>query len=86
MANTPAFSSVESNMVFPLTLHRLEKNKNVVMNKFYAKAKIDKDDCNVADVLISNNQKPHQFHVFLPGVFGSMRAEFEYSSENTIIY
>merc|ERR1711872_585464 len=41
-----------------------KKNKNVVMNKFYAKAKIDKDGSNVANVLISTNQKPYKFHVF----------------------
>merc|ERR1711872_651920 len=35
-----------------------KKNKNVVMNKFYAKAKIDKDGSNVANVLISTDQNP----------------------------
>merc|ERR1719328_597396 len=50
-----------------------KKNKNVVMNKFYAKAKIDKDGSNVANVLISTNQKPYKFHVFLPALPGKLR-------------
>merc|ERR1712013_667116 len=50
-----------------------KKNKNVVMNKFYAKAKIDKDGSNVANVLISTNQKPYKFHVFLPAILGKLR-------------
>merc|ERR1712141_205717 len=50
-----------------------KKNKNVVMNKFYAKAKIDKDGSNVANVLISANQKPYKFHVFLPALLGKLR-------------
>jgi len=50
-----------------------KKNKNVVMNKFYAKAKIDKDGSNVANVLISTNQKPYKFHVFLPALLGKLR-------------
>merc|ERR1712156_975477 len=50
-----------------------KQNKNVVMNKFYAKAKIDKDGSNVANVLISTNQKPYKFHVFLPALLGKLR-------------
>ena len=50
-----------------------KQNKNVVMNKFYAKAKIDKDGTKVADVLISTNQKPYKFYVFLPAVLGKLR-------------
>merc|ERR1711973_194918 len=50
-----------------------KKNKNVVINKFYAKAKIDKDGSNVANVLISTNQKPYKFHVFLPALLGKLR-------------
>jgi len=48
-------------------------NKNVVMNKFYAKAKIDKDGTEVANILISTNQKPYKLHVFLPAVLGKLR-------------
>jgi len=50
-----------------------KKNKNVVMNKFYAKAKVDKDGSKVADVLISTNQQPYKFHVFLPALLGKLR-------------
>merc|ERR1711971_1055802 len=51
-----------------------KKNKNVVMNKFYAKAKVDKDGSKVADVLISTNQQPYKFHVFLPSLLGKLRS------------
>jgi len=44
------------------------------MNKFYAKAKIDKDDVNVFNLDISTNQKPYKFHVFFPAVLGKLRA------------
>merc|ERR1712152_39197 len=50
-----------------------KKNKNVVMNKFYAKAKVDKDGSKVADVLISTTQQPYKFHVFLPALLGKLR-------------
>merc|ERR1711872_1036154 len=40
-----------------------KKNKNVVMNK---------DGSNVANVLISTNQKPYKFHVFLPALLGKL--------------
>merc|ERR1711936_1472296 len=51
-----------------------KRNKNVVMNKFYAKAKVDKDGSKVADVLISTNQQPYKFHVFLPSLLGKLRS------------
>merc|ERR1712088_841645 len=51
-----------------------KKNKNVVMSKFYAKAKVDKDGSKVADVLISTNQQPYKFHVFLPALLGKLRS------------
>merc|ERR1711963_1031627 len=50
-----------------------KRNKNVVLNKFYAKAKVDKDGSNVANVLISTNQQPYKFHVFLPALLGKLR-------------
>merc|ERR1712130_758872 len=50
-----------------------KRNKNVVLNKFYAKAKVDKDGSKVADVLISTNQQPYKFHVFLPAILGKLR-------------
>merc|ERR1712212_1137864 len=48
-------------------------NKNVVLNKFYAKAKVEKDGAKVAEVLISTNQQPYKFHVFLPALLGKLR-------------
>merc|ERR1719284_1468283 len=50
-----------------------KRNKNVVLNKFYAKAKVDKDGSNVANVLISTNQQPYKFHMFLPALLGKLR-------------
>merc|ERR1712226_1167073 len=50
-----------------------KRNKNVIMNKFYAKAKVDKDGSKVADVLISTTQQPYKFHVFLPAILGKLR-------------
>jgi hypothetical protein len=50
-----------------------KKNKNVVMNKFYAKAKVDKDGSKVADVLISTNQQPYKFHAYMPALLGKLR-------------
>merc|ERR1711934_745725 len=51
-----------------------KKNKNVVMNKWYAKAQVTKDGAKVADVLISTNQQPYKFHVFLPSLLGKLRS------------
>merc|ERR1712181_28737 len=51
-----------------------KKNKNVVMNKWYAKAWVTKDGIKVADVLISTNQQPYKFHVFLPSLLGKLRS------------
>ena len=53
-----------------------KQNKNVLVNKFYAKVKIDKDGTNVANLDISNNEKPYQLKAlkaFLPAVFGRLR-------------
>jgi len=50
-----------------------KKHKNVVLNKFYAKAKVDKDGVNVLNVDISTNQKPYKFHVFFPALLGKLR-------------
>merc|ERR1712158_229942 len=51
-----------------------KKNKNVVMNKWYAKAQVTKDGAKVVDVLISTNQQPYKFHVFLPSLLGKLRS------------
>merc|ERR1712088_683430 len=44
-----------------------------MVNKFYAKAKVEKDGAKVAEVLISTNQQPYKFHVFLPALLGKLR-------------
>jgi len=50
-----------------------KQNKNVLVNKFYAKVKIDKDGTNVANIDISTNEKPYKLKAFLPAVFGRLR-------------
>jgi len=50
-----------------------KKNKNALLNKFYAKAKVEKDSITVADMLISTNIVPYKLHVFLPSVLGKLR-------------
>ena len=50
-----------------------KKNKNALLNKFYAKAKIEKDTITVADLLISTAIVPYKVHVFLPAVLGKLR-------------
>ena len=50
-----------------------KKDKNALLNKFYAKAKVEKDSITVADVLISTATVPYKVHVFLPSVFGKLR-------------
>jgi len=51
-----------------------KRNKNVVMNKWYAKAKVDKDGTTVFNADISTAQKPYKFYVFLPAVLGKLRS------------
>merc|ERR1719180_379386 len=50
-----------------------KKNKNALLNQFYAKAKVEKDTITVADVLISTAIVPYKVHVFLPAVLGKLR-------------
>ena len=54
-----------------------KKNKNTVMNKFYVKGKIDKDDTNVMNVDITTNEKPYKFHVFVPAVLSKVNPGME---------
>merc|ERR1711971_1416171 len=50
------------------------RRTRIVMNKWYAKAQVTKDGSKVADVLISTNQQPYKFHVFLPSLLGKLRS------------
>jgi len=50
-----------------------KKNKNALLNKFYAKAKVEKDSVLVADVLISTNAVPYKVHAFMPAILGKLR-------------
>merc|ERR1712233_199172 len=50
-----------------------KKDKNALLNKFYAKAKVEKDSITVADMLITTTTVPYKLHVFLPSVLGKLR-------------
>merc|ERR1712055_898483 len=50
-----------------------KKSKNALLNKFYVKAKVEKDTITVADLLISTAIVPYKLHVFLPSVLGKLR-------------
>merc|ERR1719209_2916044 len=50
-----------------------KKDKNALLNKFYVKAKVEKDSITVADVLISTNTVPYKVHAFMPAVLGKLR-------------
>ena len=51
-----------------------KKNKNFLMNKFYVKGNLIKDDVNVFNLLVSTNQTPYKFHLTLPAVLGKLRS------------
>jgi len=50
-----------------------KKNKNALLNKFYMKAKVEKDSKTVADVMISTTTAPYKIYALLPGVLGKLR-------------
>merc|ERR1712013_183043 len=50
-----------------------KKNKNALLNKFYMKAKVEKDSITVADVMISTTTSPYKIYALLPGVLGKLR-------------
>jgi len=50
-----------------------KKDKNALLNKFYVKAKVEKDSITVADMLISTSTVPYKLYVFLPSVLGKLR-------------
>jgi len=50
-----------------------KKNKNALLNKFYMKAKVEKDSETVADVMISTTTAPYKIYALLPGVLGKLR-------------
>merc|ERR1711973_461939 len=50
-----------------------KKNKNTLLNKFYMKAKVEKDSITVADVMISTTTTPYKIYALLPGVLGKLR-------------
>merc|ERR1712168_974266 len=50
-----------------------KKNKNALLNKFYIKARVEKDSKTMADVIISTTTAPYKIYALLPGVLGKLR-------------
>jgi len=50
-----------------------KQNKNVLFNKWYAKAKIDKDGTNVFNLDISTNKTPYKFYIYAPAILEKLR-------------
>jgi len=48
-------------------------DKNVLMNKFSIKAKVDKDATNVLNLEISTDHTPYKIHIFCPAIFNKVR-------------
>merc|ERR1711887_409629 len=50
-----------------------KKDKNVVLNKFYAKGKVMKDGKKALELLATTNEKPYRFELFAPALLGKVK-------------
>merc|ERR1712002_760570 len=50
-----------------------KKEKNLVLNKFYAKGNVMKDGNKRFDFLLSTNEKPYKFELFAPSLLGKLK-------------
>merc|ERR1712212_543155 len=50
-----------------------KKDKNVVLNKFYAKGKVMKDGKKALELLAPTNEKPYGFELFAPALLGKVK-------------
>merc|ERR1712212_15122 len=50
-----------------------KKDKNLVLNKFYAKGNVMKDGNKRFDFLLSTNEKPYKFELFAPSLLGKLK-------------
>merc|ERR1719489_642879 len=50
-----------------------KKNKNLLLNKFYAKGKVMKDGAKSLDLLLTTNEKPYKFELFAPALLDKLK-------------
>ena len=50
-----------------------KKDKNVVLNKFYAKGKVMKNGINALKLLMTTNEQPYKLELFAPAVLGDIK-------------
>jgi len=50
-----------------------KKDKNLVLNKFYAKGKVMKDGAKSLDLLLTTNEKPYKFELFAPALLDKLK-------------
>ena len=48
-------------------------DKNVVLNKFYAKGKVMKDGNKALELLMTTNEQPYKFELFAPALLGNIK-------------
>merc|ERR1711970_300171 len=49
-----------------------KKDKNLVLNKFYAKGKVMKDGAKALDLLLTTNETPYKFELFAPALLDKL--------------
>merc|ERR1719315_413293 len=50
-----------------------KKDKNLVLNKFYAKGKVMKDGAKALDLLLTTNETPYKFELFAPALLDKLK-------------
>merc|ERR1711862_93395 len=50
-----------------------KKDKNLVLNKFYAKGNVMKDGNKRFNFLLTTNEKPYKFELFAPSMLGKLK-------------
>merc|ERR1711931_117010 len=50
-----------------------KKNKNLLLNKFYAKGKVMKDGNKALDLLVTTDEKPYKFELFAPALLDKLK-------------
>jgi len=55
-----------------------KKERNVLLSKFYVKGNVVKDGQKVMDLLLTTNEKPYKFTLFLPAILNKLIKKDEY--------
>jgi len=55
-----------------------KKERNVLLSKFYVKGNVQKDGQKVMDLLLTTNEKPYKFTLFLPAILKKVIQKDEY--------